>query len=107
MASMLRLLEAEAASSEAIFHAIIMPSFQQAQPLQIKIELLVQDCEQRLPFKYRVRAIISRGLYTFYPILEDHFFVFKEVFSENSVFFYGLYSRPVSNQERVVMARKR
>ena len=56
---------------------------------------------------YRVSVIISRGLYTFYPILEDHFFVFKEVFSENSVFFYGLYSRPISNQERVVMARKR
>ena len=38
---------------------------------------------------YRVRAIISHGLYTFYPILEDYFFVFKEVFSENSVFMYG------------------
>ena len=36
---------------------------------------------------YRVRAIISHGLYTFYPILED--LVFKEVFSENSVFMYG------------------
>ena len=26
------------------------------------------------------RAIITRGLYIFYPLLEDHFFVFKEVF---------------------------
>ena len=38
---------------------------------------------------YRTRAIISRGLYIFYPIFEDHFFVFREVFSENSVFMYG------------------
>ena len=30
--------------------------------------------------KYRTRAIISRGLYIFYPIFEDHFFVFKDVF---------------------------
>ena len=31
-------------------------------------------------FKYRTRAIISRGLYIFYPIFKDNFFVFKEVF---------------------------
>ena len=43
--------------------------------------------------RYRTRAIISRGLYIFYHILKDHFFVFKEVFSENSVLMYGLYSR--------------
>ena len=30
---------------------------------------------------YRTRAIITRGLYFFYPIFEDHFFVFKELFS--------------------------
>ena len=34
---------------------------------------------------YRTPAIISRGLFIFYPISKDHFFVFKEVFSENSV----------------------
>ena len=44
----------------------------------------------------RTRAIISRGLYIFYPISKDHFFVFKEVFSENSVPMYGLYSRAAS-----------
>ena len=33
---------------------------------------------------YRTRAIISRGVYI-YPISNDHFFVFKEVFSENTV----------------------
>ena len=48
-------------------------------------------------FRYRLRAIISRGLYIFYPIFKDHFFVFKEVFSENSVLMYGLYSRAASN----------
>ena len=56
---------------------------------------------------YRTRAIISRGLYFFYPISKDHFFVFKEVFSENSVLMYGLYSRAASNQERLMMARVR
>ena len=42
---------------------------------------------------YHTRAIIRRGLYIFYLISKDHFFVFKEVFSENSVIMYGLYSR--------------
>ena len=41
-------------------------------------------------FNHRTRAIISRGLYIFYPILENHFFVFNEVFfSEKYVFIYG------------------
>ena len=31
---------------------------------------------------YRTCAIISRGLYIFYPISKDHFFVFKEVFQK-------------------------
>ena len=42
-----------------------------------------------------------------YPISKDHFFVFKEVFSENSDLMYGLYSRAASNQERLKMARVR
>ena len=42
---------------------------------------------------YRTRAIISHVLYIFYPIFQDHFFVFKEVFSENFVLMFGLYSR--------------
>ena len=57
--------------------------------------------------KYRTRAIISRGLFIFYPIFKDHFFVFKEVFYENSVLMYGLYSWAASNQERLMMARVR
>ena len=40
----------------------------------------------------------------FYPIFKDHFFVFKEFFSENSVLMYGLYSRAACNQERLMMA---
>ena len=63
--------------------------------------------ESRPKSRYRTRAIISRGLYIFYPIFKDHFFVFKEVFSENFVFMYGLYSRAASNQERLMMARVR
>ena len=58
-------------------------------------------------YRYRTRAIISRGLYIFYPIFNDHFFVFKEVFSENYVLMYGLYSRAACNQERLMMARVR
>ena len=38
---------------------------------------------------YRTRAIITSGLYIFYPIFEDHFLVFKEFFSQNSVLMYG------------------
>ena len=57
--------------------------------------------------KYRTSAITSRGLYIFYPISKDNFFVFKEVFSENYVLMYGLYSRAASNQERLMMARVR
>ena len=62
---------------------------------------------QEHKYAYRTRAIISRGLYIFYPISKNHFFVFKEVFSENSVLMYGLYSRAASNQERLMMARVR
>ena len=40
-------------------------------------------------FSYRMRAIITRGLYIFYPIFEVYFFVLKEVFWENSVLKYG------------------
>ena len=41
-----------------------------------------------IPPIYRMRAIITCGLYIFYPIFEVHYFVFKEVFSENSVLMY-------------------
>ena len=40
-------------------------------------------------YEYRTRAIISRGLYTFYPLFEDNFFIFKDVFLENSILMYG------------------
>ena len=50
-----------------------------------------------------MRVIISRSLYIFYPIFKDHFFVFKEVFSENSVLIYGLYSREAYDGLRMVV----
>ena len=37
----------------------------------------------------RTCAIITCSLYIFYPNFEDHFFFFKEVFSENYVLMYG------------------
>ena len=51
---------------------------------------------------YRTRAIISRGLYTFYPIFKDQFFVFKEFFLEIFVLMYGLYSRAAYDGARTV-----
>ena len=38
---------------------------------------------------YRTRAIITRGLYIFYPLFGSQKRFFKEVFSENSVLMYG------------------
>ena len=38
---------------------------------------------------YRTRAIITRGLYIFYPLFEGQKCFFKEVVSENSAFIYG------------------
>jgi hypothetical protein len=69
-------------------------------PPQLKTKTAVTN-------KYRTRAIISRGLYIFYPIFKDHFVVFKEFFKENYVLMYGLYSRAACNQERLMMARVR
>ena len=42
-----------------------------------------------LSLKYRTRAIITRGLYIFYPLFEGQKRFFKEVFSENFAFMYG------------------
>jgi hypothetical protein len=38
---------------------------------------------------YRTRAIITRGLYIFYPLFGSQKRFFKEVFSENSGLMYG------------------
>ena len=50
---------------------------------------------------YRTRAIITRGLYTFYPLFEVH------LCTVTFGLMYGYYSRAVSNQERVIVARVR
>ena len=55
--------------------------------------------------KYHTGDIIPGSLYIYHPVFEVHFFVFKVFFSENSVLMYGWYSRAVSNQEWVMMAR--
>ena len=69
--------------------------------------LFIEQMKAKNNITYRTRAIISRGLYIFYPIFKDQFFVFKEVFSEIFVLMYGLYSRAACNQERLMMARVR
>ena len=50
---------------------------------------------------YRTRAIITHGLYTFYPLFEVH------LCTVNFGLMYGQYSRAVSNQEWVIVARVR
>ena len=50
---------------------------------------------------YRTRAIITRGLYTFYPLFEVH------LCTVTFGLMYGQNSRAVSNQERVIVARVR
>ena len=50
---------------------------------------------------YRTRAIITRGLYIFYPLFEAH------LCTVTFGLMYGQYSRAGSNQERVIMARLR
>ncbi len=40
-------------------------------------------------YVYNRRAIISRGLYILYFVVEGHFFVFKDFFLENSLSMYG------------------
>ena len=53
-----------------------------------------------------MRAIISHGLYIFYPIFEDHFFVFQESFFFKKLCAYvWLRFESGSNQELVMMAR--
>ena len=47
---------------------------------------ILKGCVVRM---YRTRAIITRGLYTFYPLFEGQKRFFKEFFSENSAFMYG------------------
>ena len=59
------------------------------------------------PFKLPYACHYKPRLVYFYPISKDHFFVFNEVFSENSVLMYGLHSRAACNQGRLMMARVR
>ena len=49
--------------------------------------------------EYRTRAIITHGLYTFYPLFDVH------LCTVNFGLMYGYYSRAVSNQERVIVGR--
>ena len=50
---------------------------------------------------YRTRAVINCSLYTFYPLFEVH--LCTVTFGH----MYGQYSRVVSNQERIIVARVR
>ena len=50
---------------------------------------------------YRTRAIITSGLYTFYPLFEIH------LCTVTFGLVYGWYSRVISNQERIIVARVR
>ena len=56
---------------------------------------------------YRTCANLSRGLFISNLLFEGQKRFFNEVFSQNSALMYGKYSKTVSNQERVLMARVR
>jgi hypothetical protein len=77
-----------------ICHIVQLPilkySYHTVSTRNLFLQYINDDKSLFFPY-YRTRAIISRGLYIFYPNSKDHFFVFKEVFSENSVFIFGLY----------------
>ena len=51
----------------------------------LKENIIILNNNNYLPYArhYNPRLVF------FYPIFEDHFFVFKEVFSENFVLMYG------------------
>ena len=73
--------------------------------VQTRLQGILLIIKSVLPgsFIYRMRAVISRGLYIF----ENHFFLFQAPsfqggFSENSVLLYGSYSRAVYNGARTV-----
>ena len=66
-------------------------------------ERLRTELSIRIPY---ARHYKPRLVY-FLPHFKVRFFVFKEVFSENFVLVYGLYSRAACNQERLLMARIR
>ena len=53
-------------------------------------------------YKYRTGVNISRSLYIFYHISNDHFFVFKKIFSKNSVLMHGLCPRAAYDSARTV-----
>ena len=63
--------------------------------------VLSEDPLHTLHFRYRTRAIISRGLYFIDPNFEVH------LCTVTFGLMYGLYSRAASNQERPMMARVR
>jgi hypothetical protein len=52
-------------------------------------------------FRYHTHTIITRGLYTFYPLFEVH------LCTVTFGLMYGWYSRVVSNQERVIVEQIR
>ena len=57
-----------------------------------------------LQYKYHTRAIITRCLYIYYPIIfKVHFFVSKKYFLWKYVFMYCLYSRALCNQKRAML----
>ena len=64
-------------------------------PIQVALELELNTFEGVF-IKYRTRAIISRGLYTFYPISKDH------LCTVTFGLMYGLFSRAAYDGARTV-----
>ena len=63
-------------------------------------EAILVDNELPYARHYKPRLVF------FYHFFKDHIFVFKEVFLENSVLTYGLYSRAANDGARTVFKVK-
>ena len=57
--------------------------------IHIRLEESYNNGSVKVFSNYRTRAIITRGLYTFYPIFEGQKRFFKELFLQNSDLMYG------------------
>ena len=69
--------------------------------LKKEIQAMQGLCPWLSSLIYHTRAIITRGLYTFYPLFEVY------LCTVTFGLIYGWYSRVVSNQERDIVARVR
>ena len=50
---------------------------------------LIDENHMSIAAEHAFKEKSEKSIYIFYPLLQDHLFVFKEVFAENSVLMYS------------------